>query len=282
MRTFILFIVMCFGVNAQADKMNIQGTDYHFVGDSFSEYRSPGDYSTIDEEDLHSYLKLFIRDAIVAGQELGLDPSGNTSIFPVSHARQSRYRIYNVPRNDITFAPDDFYGVTSGIQGGSYRDGARDWVVVISRYEWNRASSIEKRRVVYHELGHALLHKNHSCKRTERWEVSERQVRQISATQTATVVIPVGRYDLAVMGTGACGPVVPWETLNYTCDEELTSLWASDTVRRERCVGGGEFDFNIWQDRLTHLYNNAPSLSNNRYRSITTKRAITPTICRNE
>ena len=235
---------MCFGVNAQADKMNIQGTDYHFVGDSFSEYRSPGDYSTIDEEDLHSYLKLFVRDAIVDGQELGLDPSGNTSIFPVAYVTQTRYEIYNVGRNNITFAPDDFYGTTSGIQGASYRDGARDWVVVINRYEWNRASSIDKRRIVYHELGHALLHKNHSCKRTYSRKITSYGIRGgITVPLTFSV-----SEDWAMMGTGACRDESRnlWETLNLACDEELVPF-----ISRSSCTNDGAFDFSIWQDRLT-------------------------------
>ena len=266
---------MCFGVNAQADKMNIQGTDYHFVGDSFSEYRSPGDYSTIDEEDLHSYLKLFVRDAIVDGQELGLDPSGNTSIFPVAYVTQTRYEIYNVGRNNITFAPDDFYGTTSGIQGASYRDGARDWVVVINRYEWNRASSIDKRRIVYHELGHALLHKNHSCKRTYSRKITSYGIRGgITVPLTFSV-----SEDWAMMGTGACRDESRnlWETLNLACDEELVPF-----ISRSSCTNDGAFDFSIWQDRLTHLFNNAPSLPYNRYRTRTTKSSITPIICLKE
>ena len=269
----ILFLLISFVGFSQATKMNIQGTDYHFVGDSFSEYRSPGDYSTIVEDDLVSYVKVFIRDAIVDGQELGLDLTNDVRRVTLNY----RNRVFEVRNNSISFTPNSFYGTTSGIQGASYRDGTPQWIILISRFEWDREPAIEKRRIAYHELGHALLHKEHSCKTTEHREI----VRYHTVGNTVAPAEFRIINSWAVMATGACRDDTKdlWETLNYTCQEGLAPF-----INRNDCVGGGEFDFRIWRDRLTHLYNNAPTLGVRRYDHYrrSSKSTPEPIICRRE
>ena len=135
--------------------MTIRGVSYQFVGDSFEKYRTPRtnsdgfyelDWAEINSGNLESFVKAFVHDAITHGANLDLSDSA---------------------RNRLVFAdlPEGIGGTSSGSQQPGYRIiiGRHVWNVDLPRFYSNNRLIIERTKLIYHELGHALLHAGHIC-----------------------------------------------------------------------------------------------------------------------
>ena len=163
MRLLILIglISLNFAYAQMAESVTVRGVEYQFVGDSNAKYRVSGDYSSVDPTNLNTYLDVFVRDAIINGKDLNL-----------AHNSRERHRIVygsalNLSINSIVFVPNSFYS-NQRIAGSSWlRAGVPGFLITINEQYWNSASDRDKFKLVYHELGHALLQLGHICNSTK-------------------------------------------------------------------------------------------------------------------
>ena len=260
----IILLLFCLSANAQVSTMRLYGESFTFVGDSFSEFRSPGDYSSIDENDLNSYLRLFVRDAIVTGLDLGLDITNNRDQVSL-YRRQTGVRI-NVLNNSVNLVDEEFYGsytVTSTtgpdrtyrVGGSSWRDGWREFIITVNRHVWNTIDSSKKRQLMYHEFGHALLHRAHDCVKTNKWYYN-------NSTDW-------GRVEYrAIMYTGACSRSTTITEICHPYIEEYVTTGCSG-------VNSG-YDFSRWEDKVRHIHNSRNLLPWPRLRYSSSKAQPTP------
>ena len=179
MRYILLFLV-CFNLNAQ---LNISGTKYVLLDDmgipNINTPRTEAErfpelnWTEINNGNLDSFVRSFVRDAVVRGAELDLS---------------DRRRV-------LEFRPPTFWD-DPRIGGSSYGSRAPGYDILINRDVWDRIfpsvygnrAGIRQVKLIYHELGHALLHAGHVC------DI------YVSSTQ----------YD-AVMYTGTCGGSVRFQ-----------------------------------------------------------------------
>lgn len=187
MRLLILISILSlnFTYAQMAESVTVRGVEYQFIDDSNAKYRTAGDYSSIVFDDLNTYLDVFVRDAILNEQDLNLASNDNTIHRIVYGSR------INVPTNSIVFVPNTFYN-NQRIAGSSWlQNGVPGFVITINEFYWNNASDREKFKLVYHELGHALLQFGHICNSTKA---------QISSGPRAWTWIT----ERAIMATAEC------------------------------------------------------------------------------
>ena len=178
----ILFLFICFSMNAQVNTLTIQGEDYMFVGDSFSEWRTPRTgitarerYPEVVETDLNTYLSAFVKDAILANQNLDLAFPNQPSTSLVRNPWIADHPAAFDPVMDVTRLLE--FGDRPGtVAASSFNSTDVGYRIVVDTYEWNRyydrggnrinayMSRFEQRiRLMHHEFGHALLHHDHRC-----------------------------------------------------------------------------------------------------------------------
>ena len=232
MRLLILIglISLNFTYAQVAESVTLRGVEYQFVGDSNAEYRVSGDYSSVDSNDLETYLHVFVRDAIVNGQDLDLSvDTGATygSYFENGVQRfvgQNSLSFINYPRGRENIGASSF---------GSRRPG---YAITVNRSLWDGFSEIKKRTIMYHEFGHALFLFDHLCEATGSWvRVEGGAGRDIIGGIMYDGTCHNDRVLLAQYCNGLVGyPLVP------------------------ECDTGP--DFRIWETKLNHFYNNFVSL----------------------
>ena len=232
MKYILLLFIVCFSLNAQtpASSMTIGGVDYEFVGDSFSSYRL-SDYSDINPDDPLSYIHAFVRDAIVNEQDLNL---GGNSRETITFTGLSRQR-HTLNRNTITFVDQATFYAGNTVYATSYQSTCPGYILTINRGVWNDdLTDFEKRRLMYHEFGHALLNKEHVCESTATY---------------SSALSKLVNHEAMMLG-GDCDEI---NRIGLVCPEDR--LVNPDII--ERVYGGtcsNEVDFSRWDDLLSHFY----------------------------
>ena len=168
MGRIILFLLISFVGFSQASQITIQGEDYQFVGDYMMDYRMPRPttyqaniqtrYSDIQNwDDPNEILHAFIRDGILRGANFDFgDSTSFMSIVGDDHWNcvDCRY-----PGRSSENLPG----------GSSYNSHLPGYRIALRQSYWDtfteeRGSYYYGRlNLVYHELGHALIHLDHSC-----------------------------------------------------------------------------------------------------------------------
>ena len=221
---------MSLSIHAQVvtNHITIRGERYEFVGDMDLDLRTQPErsvrYNNLRHDDLNTYLTSFIRDAIYNEQDLNLGSSISLIVNGVS-----------LPINTMTFVDQDsFYGGRR-IGGSSWRSWYPGFIITINRLIWDWVNSRGKLKLMYHELGHALLMKDHICDVTEAW-----------TTPDGGRSHQLHEDILGVMATGACDPRYGGPGYN------LIGRYCAPT--KQNCQSFGEYDFIQWDDLLTHFY----------------------------
>ena len=213
--------------------MTIGGVKYEFVGNSFSDYRVEN-YSDIDTSDPLSYIHAFVRDGILNEQDLNLGGNSREAISFTGLNRQ-RQRLY---RNTITFVDQDAFYVGRSIYATSYQSTCPGYILTINEQVWNTLNDFAKRRLMYHEFGHALLSKEHVCEATSTY--IEAQAKIVN-------------YESIMLG-GECSPIERL-TLNCPPNRNLDGGFTTHGYI-ERLYGpcGSGYDFSQWRSLLSHFY----------------------------
>lgn len=182
MRIIVLLLLICSTVSAQLD---IKGTEYTIISDmgianitvprTNEERFSELDWEEINAGDLTSIVKAFVRDVVANGGSLDL--SNTRHNIRISEPSHWNY-VDPSPRNQPV-----------ATSYGSVREGFN---VHINRYYWNRSDGIQKVKIVYHELGHGLMHLGHLCDFVWQYHTNQYGYQQ-------------GHPVPAIMGTGTCG-----------------------------------------------------------------------------
>ena len=227
MGRIILFLLISAFSFAQMNTITIQGDDYQFVGNHMMEYRTSTTEYSIDESDPSSYIDDFIRDAILNEQDLDLVPTNNR------YANIVYGYALTLRLNTVTLVPSRWY-LGKTIQGSSWVPNG-GYIITINQDRWNIIDSDEKFRLMYHELGHALLMKDHICDVTEAW-----------TTPDGGRSHQLHEDILGVMATGAC------DTRYGGPGYNLIGRYCAPT--KQNCQSFGEYDFIQWDDLLTHFY----------------------------
>ena len=222
---------MSISLHAQTitNHITIRGERYEFIDDMNLDYRTqplrPVRYAGLDHNDLNTYLTTFIRDAIYNEQDLNLGVSSNVNTNGV---------LLHI--NTMTFVGhQSFYGGRN-IGGSSWRSWYPGFIITINENIWRRYSnSRQKLKLMYHELGHALLMKDHICDVTQAW-----------TTQDGGRSHQNNGDILGIMATGAC------DTRSGGPGYNQIGLWCAPTT--SICTTSGEYDFTQWDDLLRHLY----------------------------
>ena len=157
---------MSLSLNAQ---LSIRGTEYTLVGEMETYYTTPRtdaerfpdiNWEEVNVGNFTSMVKSFVRDAISHGANLDLSTVEN-SIIELSHPSRWNYISTN-PRNQPA--------------GSAFYPGAPGFRIYLNEYHWSQindnqwhSAGIRKIQLVYHELGHALLHSGHVCDRYGGW-----------------------------------------------------------------------------------------------------------------
>ena len=236
MGRIVLFLLMSLSIHAQVvtNHITIGGERYEFVGDMNMELRTqpqrPIRYSSLRHDDLNTYLMSFVRDAIYNGEDLNLavnDPysqyvlggSGITSLI-----------------NTMRFVDhDSFYGRSSRTGGSSWGSWYPGFIITVSDRIWNWVNSRGKLTLMYHELGHALLRKDHLCDTTEAW-----------VTPNGGLSFQLHEDIFGIMATGAC------DTRAGGSGYNLIGRFCAPG--KSNCESFGEYDFTQWDDLLDHFY----------------------------
>ena len=142
MKRFIFLLLCCVSLNAQS--ITVSGTTYKLTGNEI-------------KSDPNTYLHQFIEDA----GERGYDFSGVVGSF-------------------------EFFNGTGGVKGRSFRVACLEYDIDLDRSFWNEYDSSarvlsgannlyeQRRHLIYHELGHALLNYAHVCNGEDingNWEI---------------------------------------------------------------------------------------------------------------
>ena len=230
MRKLILLMLMTLSLHAQTvtNHITIRGERYEFIDDMNLDYRTqplrPVRYARLDHNNLDTYLTTFIRDAIYNGEDLNLGRSIDVN-----------YNGVILPVNSMTFVDSEaFYGGRR-IGGSSWRSWYPGFIITINQQYWRGVGNRDKLKLFYHELGHALLMKDHICDVTQAWTTRDG-----------------GRSHqnygdiLGIMATGAC------DTRNGGSGYNQIGLWCAPTT--SICTTSGEYDFTQWNDLLRHFY----------------------------
>ena len=231
MRLLILIglISLNFTYAQVAESVTLRGVEYQFVGDSNAELRVSGDYSSLDPNDLETYLDVFVRDAIVNGQDLDLAVDNGRTYGSYFEDRVQNF----VQQNSLSFI--NYPEAHSNVAASSYSSQRQGYAITVNRDLWDDFSEDKRRDVMYHEFGHALLLFDHLCEATGNWvEVEGGAARDI-----------VG----GIMYDGTCENSI---ILSQYCNG-LHNLQLDPP-----CDSGA--DFRIWDHKLAHFYNSFISL----------------------
>ena len=231
MNKIVLFLLMSVSLYAQTvtNHITIRGERYEFIDDMNLDYRTqplrPVRYARLNHSDLDTYLTTFIRDAIYNEQDLNLGVSESIVENGVS-----------LPINTMTFVDhQSFYGGRN-IGGSSWRSWYPGFIITINEnIWWGYSNSRQKLKLMYHELSHALLMKDHICDVTQAW-----------TTQDGGNSHQNNGDILGIMATGAC------DTRYGGSGYNQIGLWCAPTT--SICTTSGEYDFTQWDDLLRHLY----------------------------
>ena len=240
---------MSLSIHAQVvtNHITIRGERYEFVDDMNLDYRTqpqrPVRYARLDHNDLNTYLTVFIRDAIFNEENLNLSVNYPNTLITLGRTGRS------YPINTLTLVDhDSFYGRDNRVRASSWGSLFPGFLVTISDLYWNGSSSRDKLRVFYHELGHALLWKDHVCDVTQAWTTPDggrsHQLRGRNG------ILP------GIMSTGECEP--QYGGSGY----RRIGLWCAPT--KQNCESFGEYDFLQWDDLLRHFYDVHRQLTTNR------------------
>ena len=211
--------------------VTLQGLDFQVV--SGNEYfftpRTNDDYNDINENDLNSYLRAFVRDAVLAGEDLNLwlDPRiapqavsqwETGAVFRCGENQPDRY--YVIRTNTIEITTNTYWCLNPAPVATAWASDRPGYAITINANSWHHRRADDKRRIMYHELGHDLLYAPHLC-------------------ETVDVRHSVPGYSyiqptLGIMGTGARSG--PNSCPTYTS------------------VTG--YDFRLWSERLRHMFEN--------------------------
>ena len=216
MGRIILFLFVCFSMNAQVNTLTIQGEDYTFVGDSFSEWRTPRTgttprerYPEIVGDDLNTYLSAFVKDAILANQNLDLAFPNQPSTSLVRNPWIADHPAAFDPVMDVTRLLE--FGDRPGlVAASSFNSTDVGYRIIVDRERWigmydrggeyinaYQSSFEQKLRLMHHEFGHALLHHDHRC-------VYSAQ----AIPEDPNWGFIYSSYP-AIMATAECGPIGP-------------------------------------------------------------------------
>ena len=231
MGRIILFLLISAFSFAQMNTITIQGDDYQFVGNHMMEYRTSTTEYSIDESDPSSYIDDFIRDAILNEQDLDLVPTNNR------YANIVYGYALTLRLNTVTLVPSRWY-LGKTIQGSSWVPNG-GYIITINQDRWNIIDSDEKFRLMYHELGHALLNFGHVCQYTVYWDRNE-----YGHGQSFT--------DGGIMSTGECHPSAEGPgsvRAGLRCNSD--ALNCSNTYLYGRPWG---YNFRVRADILEHFY----------------------------
>ena len=150
--------MVCFNLNAQ---LNISGTEYVLLGDLSTQYNSHRsdaerfpelNWNEINAGNFTSLVKAFVRDAVTHDAEIDLSDRHILRIVPSSNW--------------------DYINTNPMLQpaASSYNSSDGGYEIRINRYWWDwisftypEDSGIIKIKLLYHELGHGLLHAGHLC-----------------------------------------------------------------------------------------------------------------------
>ena len=209
--------------------VTLQGLDFQVV--SGNEYfftpRTNEDYSDIVEEDLDSYVRAFVRDAVLAGEDLNLwldsriAPQVAAQWITSGAGRCAQNQpggFYSIRTNTISITTNTYWCLTGNTPIATAWAGDRPgYAITINANRWHHRRSDDKKRIMYHELGHELLYAPHLC-------------------ETVDVRHSVPGYSyiqptLGIMGTGS-----RQECPTYTS------------------VTG--YDFRLWSEQLRHMFEN--------------------------
>ena len=156
-------------------QLNISGTEYMLLDDmGITNLRVPRTneelFPEIDLDDLDTYVKAFVRDAVTHRAEIDLSDTRHIAeIRPPSN--------WNHVNTDPTLQPT----------ASSYNSSDGGYEIRINRYWWDwidftfpEDNGSIKIMLLYHELGHGLLHAGHVCEQHNFY-------RAIMATSTCQV-----------------------------------------------------------------------------------------------
>ena len=156
MGRIIFFLILSFSLHAQTfrdgNSLIIDGEEYVMMGDLLTYYTTPRSGNDWDARypemarsnwnNIQDYVVAFVKDALYNQHEIdGLN--GSISIQP----RSSRQAWVNEP----------------SIRATSYASCAPGFNVRYVEEDWNSNIIGDRILTVYHELGHAMLRRNHKC-----------------------------------------------------------------------------------------------------------------------
>ena len=201
---YLLLFLFCVNLNAQ---LNIADTEYVLLDDmGITNLRTPRtnaerfselNWSEINSGNLDSFVKAFVRDAVTHEATLDLSDS----------------------RRVLEFRPPSFWHDPQ-IGGSSYGSRAPGYEILINRDVWDRVfpqlygsrSGIEQVKLIYHELGHALLHAGHVC----------------------DIYVGTTQYN-SVMYTGTCGSNVRFQE-DHGYDLRSIEIWIDHFFKFSRLI----------------------------------------------
>ena len=156
MGRIIILLLFCLSLNAQVfrdgDELIINGEEFTMVGDLLTYYTAPRGGNDFDSRypemarsdwnNIQDYAIAFVRDALYNQHEIdGLE--GSISTQP----RASRQSWVDNPN----------------IRATSYASCSPGFNIRYVEEDWNSNVVFDKILTTYHELGHALLRRNHKC-----------------------------------------------------------------------------------------------------------------------
>lgn len=199
-RIIILLLMLCYTASAQvsrdADTLIVGTSKYTMTGDLLTLYSQPRTgsdfsqaYSDVATNSLTSYLKAFVRDALIREATLDIDADGDGYVDP--HRSDGR-RDWHVNRTDILQVVENFFWACTGVNPEGWPCAAEEFHGRINGAAYDAVSSIGYRvyladpfwnadnimgrddysmstrmALFYHEMGHALLDLDHVCRNSE-------------------------------------------------------------------------------------------------------------------
>ena len=194
MRTLILLLLFCVSLSAQS--ITVSGTTYQLIGDEIM-------------SDPNTFLHQFVEDA----RERGHDVSGvrGTIIFTEGTGSTKGYSVrYYACRGSFKIGLQEYFW-------NNFSQHAAVWSRATNLYE-------QRRHLMYHELGHALLRLNHVCF-GERRELAPDLI----------VLFPV--YDI-MLHARECGGRYSVESYDYDWEWHLDRMFNPGFQTTYTCYSG--------------------------------------------
>lgn len=171
MKNIIFALLFSLSLNAQTaqrvgDFLVLDGVEYLMKGEMLNRYKDArsGDsfnraYSDTDLNNVGEIADAFIRDAMINGAWIdgidGVIEVVSRSWWDCSGTGPSEADIYT---SGCRFSPGD--NVPAGTAYGRYSEG---YNIRLRNTAYSYLDTMNRFELVYHELGHALLHLKHSC-----------------------------------------------------------------------------------------------------------------------